>query len=346
MSSVDLVTGGCGFIGRHLVDSLLASGRSVRVLDCGNPHGLPACVEYLRGSILDDDALSGAMIGVDRIYHLAGVPHLWAADRASFIRVNVHATKCLLAAAPTTARVIHCSSETVLLTGSRDGECVRGDDLPPLAQMSGPYTRSKWLAEQSMLAAAAAGRDVVIASPTIPIGPGDRNMTPPSTMLSLFLKGHAPAFLDCTLNLVDVRDAAEGLRLAGESGRPGQRYVLGGENVRLGQLLARLKHLSGRSMPFVALPGIVAMAVATASEWIADHLTRRPPMVTREGVRLALRSAPFDDGIARSELGYRPKPVDEALALAVAWLTKPGDVSDAKAAAGGIPLTSRPLWPS
>ncbi|WP_018262124.1 NAD-dependent epimerase/dehydratase family protein [Methylobacterium sp. WSM2598] len=334
MPSVDLVTGGCGFIGRHLVASLLAAGRTVRVFDCGDPHGLPACVEYRRGSVLDEAALSVAMNGVGQVYHLAGIPHLWSADRGAFARVHANGTRCLLAAAPAAVRVVHCSTEAVLLTRSRDVAPVRGDDLPPLDRMSGPYTRSKCLAEQAALAAAAAGRHIVIASPTVPIGPDDRNMTPPAAMLSLFLNGHAPVFLDCTLNLVDVRDAAEGLRLAGARGRPGQRYVLGGENVRLRQLLARLEHLSGRPMPSVALPAGIAMTVAAVAEWAADHLTRRPPVATREGVRLARRSAPFDDGKARRELGYRPRPIDEALALAVAWLMS-GATSRGDAAAPG-----------
>ncbi|ACL59734.1 NAD-dependent epimerase/dehydratase family protein [Methylobacterium nodulans] len=321
MTSIDLVTGGCGFIGRHLVERLLAAGRAVRVLDCGDPRGLPASVDYRRGSILDETCLSAAMRGIDRIYHLAGIAHLWAADRDAFARVNALGTERVVAAAPDASRVVHCSTEAVLLTDSREDGPVRGDDLPPLERMSGPYTRSKCLAERAALAAAQAGRSIVIASPTVPIGPCDWNMTPPAAMLSLFLSGQAPVFLDCTLNLVDVRDVAEGIRLAGEHGRPGQRYVLGGENVRLRLLLSRLERLSGRPMPSFALPGGVAMMLATVSEWIADHLSRNSPPATREGVRLALRSAPIDDGKARTELGYRSRPIDEALSLAVAWLT-------------------------
>ncbi|WP_407529041.1 NAD-dependent epimerase/dehydratase family protein [Methylobacterium oryzisoli] len=325
MTPIDLVTGGCGFIGRHVVDALLRSGRAVRVLDCGDPRGLPAGIDLCRGSILDDTVLASAMDGVARVYHLAGIAHLWSADRQAFARVNTLGTERVLALAPRGARVVHCSTETVLLAAGQGGGPVHGDGLPAPERMPGPYTRSKVLAERAALAAARAGQDVVIASPAVPIGPGDRNLTPPAAMLSLFLGGGTPAYLDCTLNLVDVRDAAEGIRLAGERGRRGQRYILGGETLRLRHLLARLTHLSGRPMPRVALPGGVALAAAAISEWLADHLTHRSPVATREGVRLALRSAPCDDGRARLDLGYRPRPIDEALALAVAWLVRRSD---------------------
>ncbi|MBY0257052.1 NAD-dependent epimerase/dehydratase family protein [Methylobacterium sp.] len=321
MNAVDLITGGCGFIGRQLAQSIIATGRRVRVLDCGDPRGLPAGVEYRRGSILDDAALSAALVGIERVYHLAGDPHLWAADRRALARVNAHGTERLLAAAPPVARIVHCSSEAVLFTGSGTDAQVRDDDLPPLDRMAGPYTRSKWLAEQAAFAAARAGGNVVIASPTVPIGPDDWNMTPPAAMLALFVTGHTPFFLDCTLNLVDVRDVAEGLRLVGEKGVAGQRYVLGGETVHLRQLLSRLERITGRPMPSIALPGSLAMAVAIVAEWVADHISHRSPMAVREGVRLALRSTALDDGRARRELGYAPRPIDEALVLAVAWLT-------------------------
>jgi dihydroflavonol-4-reductase len=322
MTAVDLVTGGCGFIGRHLVQSIIATGRSVRVLDCGDPRGLSADAEYRRGSILDAAALSSAMVGIARVYHLAGDAHLWAPELGALARVNAEGTERLLAAAPPAARVVHCSTEAVLLTGFRDAARVRDGDLPSLDRMAGPYTRSKCLAEQAAFAAAQAGRDVVIASPTVPIGPDDWNMTPPAAMLALFLTGQTPFFLDCTPNLVDVRDVAEGLRLVGEKGQAGQRYVLGGENVPLRQLLSRLERMTGRRMPSMALPGSLAMAVAIVAEWFADHISHRSPVAVREGVRLALRSTAFDHSKARRELGYEPRPIDEALALAVAWLTE------------------------
>jgi dihydroflavonol-4-reductase len=162
---------------------------------------------------------------------------------------------------------------------------------------------------------------VVIVNPTVPIGPDDRNLTPPAAMLAMFLAGSSPAFLDCTLNLVDVRDVADGMMLAAERGRAGERYILGGENVALRDLLRRLEEISGRSMPKRAVPAAVAMASALVTEWFADWVTKRPPVATREGVRLALRSAPFDSRKAREELGLAPRPIGDALEQAVRWLS-------------------------
>lgn len=320
--AIDLVTGGCGFIGRHLVGALLVAGREVRVLDCAEPRGLPLSVDYRHGSILDPACLSDAMRGVARVYHLAGRAHLWAADKQDFARVNVEGTRRVLEAAGDARSVVHCSTETVLVPASEKDGPSGGDSRPSPEQMPGPYTRSKYMAEQAALAAAQAGHHVVVASPTIPIGMYDWNATPPTAMLFRFLNGRAPAFIDCTLNLVDVRDVAEGIRLAGERGRPGQRYVLSGENLTLRQLLLRLERLSGRPMPSLALPDGVAMIVAALAEWIADTISRTAPVATREGVRLARRPAPVDDAKARLELGYRARPIDDALAMAVAWLAR------------------------
>ncbi|WP_250645683.1 NAD-dependent epimerase/dehydratase family protein [Methylobacterium durans] len=186
--------------------------------------------------------------------------------------------------------------------------------------MPGPYTRSKREAEAMALAAAESGLDVVIASPTVPIGARDANRTPPAAMLAQFLAGGAPAFLDCTLNLVGVRDVAAGMLLAAEHGRRGARYVLDGEDVRLSDLLGRLERLSGRRMPRLAMPGAAARAVAAIAEWTADHVTGRPPVATREGVRLALGEGHVGDSKARDELGYCPAPIDGPLAEAVRWL--------------------------
>jgi dihydroflavonol-4-reductase len=140
-------------------------------------------------------------------------------------------------------------------------------------------------------------------------------------MLAMFLNGRSPVFLDCVLNLVDVRDVAAGMVLAAERGGPGERYVLGGENMRLSELLAMLERTSGRPMPKRALSAPMAFAAAAMAEWLADRVTGRRPMATREGVRLALRSAPFDSRKARRELGYEPRPIDNALVETTQWLS-------------------------
>jgi len=318
------VTGGAGFIGRHLVEALVARGGSVRVLDLGAPGPLAGRIEHIRGSILDPGTLARAVAGADCVYHLAAVPHLWLRDRGEFDRVNRRGTEAVLGAAAEegVARVVHCSTESILLGERRSGRPIDESVPPPgLAEMPGPYTRSKHLAERAALEAARRGLPVVIANPTVPIGPGDDNMTPPAAMLRTFLRSPPPFYLDCMLNLVDVRDVALGLMLAAERGRPGERYILGGENVPFGELLERIAAATGARMPKARIPGALALTFAAAAELAADRVTHRAPAATREGVRLALRSAPLESGKARRDLGYAPRPVEEALRSSIAWLS-------------------------
>jgi dihydroflavonol-4-reductase len=319
-----LVTGGCGFIGQHLVVQLRARGDRVRVLDVAPPHDLPEDVEFLHGSILDEAILANAMAGVQHVYHLAGIAHLWTRQKAEFVRINARGTEMVLRAAAEQGveRVVHCSTESILLPKRPAKNAWIDDDAaPPYADMPGPYTRSKHLAEQVALAAAGRGLDVRIVSPTVPIGANDSNMTPPAAMLAMFLAGRSPVFLDCILNLVDVRDVAAGMVLSAERGRSGQRYVLGGDNMSLRELLGLLELMSKRRMPKRALPASAAFAAAALAEWMADRVTGRRPLATREGVRLALRSARFDSRKARRELGYEPRPIQQALAETLQWLS-------------------------
>lgn len=321
--SLALVTGGCGFIGRHLAEALLLQGGSVRVLDIAEPHDLPEAVEYHHGSILDAERLRLAMQNATQVFHIAGLSHFWTRRMADLDDINAGGTRMVLAAAAAAGvrRVVHCSTEVVLLSMCRPrGTPADEDHLPPLAELAGPYTRSKHAAEQAALAAVRDGLDVVIANPTIPIGAGDHNLTPPAAMLARFLDGKAPLYLDCTLNLVDVRDLATGFLLAAERGRSGERYVLGGDNLTMRDLLDRVEQLSGRKMPHLPLPGPAALTIGAVSEWIATHVTGRAPPATHEGVQLALWSAPLESSKARNELGYRPGPVDTALAETLRWL--------------------------
>lgn len=325
----NLVTGGCGFIGWHLVARLRERGEHVRVLDVAQPCDLPPGVEFAHGSILDRRLLAQAMVGVQRVYHLAGIAHFWVRDRSQLDLVNARGTELVLRAAAEqrVARVVHCSTETVLLPKKAAGDAWLDEEtLPPYADMPGPYTRSKHKAEQAALAAARRGLDVRIVNPTVPIGAFDRNMTPPAAMLAMFLARRSPAFLDCILNLVDVRDVAAGMILAAERGRAGERYILGGENRWLRDLLGAVERASGHRMPCRAIPGWLALGAASVNEWLADRVTGSAPMATREGVRLALRSAPFDCRKARRALGYEPRPIQSALDEALQWLSAgPGE---------------------
>jgi dihydroflavonol-4-reductase len=327
----DLVTGGSGFIGSHVVAALRQRGVTVRVLDLAPPDGDNAArVEFVPGSILDPECVDAAMSGVRHVYHLAGIANLWARDRSAFERINAVGTATVLraAAARGVARVVHCSTEAILLPKRRAGAVIDETAQPGEAEMPGPYTRSKLAAERSVLAAVGRGLDALIVNPTVPIGPGDRSLTPPAAMLAMFMNGQSPGYLDCTLNLVDVRDVAAGMVLAADKGRTGERYILGGENVTLSELLRLLERLSNRPMPTRAVPGWLALAGAGVAEWVADHVTGRAPAATREGVRLALRSRPFDSHKARRELGYETRQLPDTLKDAAAWLRATGLVRD------------------
>jgi len=313
--TVSLVTGGSGFIGHHLVAALHARGQQVRVLDLRQPNDLPADVEFVHGSVLDGGAIEQALSGVERVYHLAGLPGMWAADKRDFHEVNCRGTELMLAAARRHGidRFLHCSTESILFDYAGRGEAGADQPLLPAEWMPGAYTRSKALAEHHAKAAADAGFPVVIGTPTMPIGPADHHLTPPTAMLQHFLHKRVQLHLDFLVNLVDVRDVAMGLLLAMERGRIGERYILGGETVRLGRILRMMATTSGRHQLQISVPGKLAEFSAATLEFLADHLTHREPSGTAEGVRIARRASDLPIDKARRELGYAPRPIEPAL---------------------------------
>jgi dihydroflavonol-4-reductase len=314
-----LVTGGGGFVGQHLTAALLARGERVRVLDVRSQACAPAGVQYVKGSVLDPPIVHEVLDDVDKVYHLAALPGMWMLDKRDFHAVNCRGTEITLAAARArgVARFLHCSTESILFGRSNTDAVISEGTRTTLEEMPGAYTRSKMLAEQCALQAAAAGMPVVIANPTMPIGP-HRNPTPPTEMLRYFLSRRVQLYFDFELNLVDVRDVAAGLVLAMERGRIGERYILGGEDVSLGKLLARLEAISGRGAVRLPLPGAFAQMTGALMEFFANRLTRRSPAATTEGVRIALRSKPLSIEKARRELGYAPHPIDLALREVIA----------------------------
>jgi hopanoid-associated sugar epimerase len=324
MTRLSLVTGGGGFVGRHLVHLLRERGERVRVLDLAGAPGLPPDVEIVTGSILDAGKLRQAMTGAGRVYHLAANPNLWARDPETFMETNYRGTQAVLAAAAAAnpERIVHTSTESILKSYRRPIPDTLDETVSwTVDDMPGPYCRSKFLAEQAAMAAARDGMPVVIVNPTLPIGPGDTHLTPPTRMLLDFLSGKAPAYLDCVFNLVDVRTVALGHILAADKGRIGERYILGGWNIAVPDLLQLLRKLSGRRMPRLRIPYWLAWTTAAVSESVS-YVTKRPPIAPLTGVRLARTPMRFDSSKAVRELGLPVTPLEASLADALAWFVE------------------------
>ena len=325
MNGPTLVTGAGGFLGGHVVAALAARGEAVRALDIAFPAALPAEVERIDGSILDQEALAGAMAGVGAVIHCAAIADLWEPHRWAYDRVNMRgACEVLIAARRARARMVLVSSYVTLIGGPDQGE-VKLDETLELTptDMLGPYPRSKREAELAALSAVRMGQEVVIVLPSAPVGPGDHRLTPPSRMIRDLAAGKTPAVLDCLLNLVDVRALAEGVIAARDKGRSGERYLLTGEDLTMAELAAKVAALAGVAAPRFQVPHWLALAAARVEAGVSA-MTKRPPTAPLTGVRLAGRRVRFDNAKARDELGFAPPPVDGALADAVAWMRETG----------------------
>jgi dihydroflavonol-4-reductase len=323
-----LVTGGSGFIGQHLVAALLAQGCRVRVLDVRTPSYASAGAQYVKGSVLDAKLVYEALDGVAEVYHLAALPGMWMRFKNDFHDINCRGTEIVLEAARKrgVSRFLHCSTESILF-GSPPLESSAIDVVTTPDEMPGVYTRSKFAAEQRALQGAAYGFPVIIANPTMPIGPHYGNLTPPTLMLRYFINRRVQVYFDFVLNLVDVRDVAAGLLLAMERGQSGHRYILGGEAISLGKLLKAVRAVTGRKALRVPIPAEIARTTAAIMELVSDHVTHRPPAGTVEGVRIALRSQPLSIEKSRRDLGFAPNPIGPALRETVAsFVGCPGEL--------------------
>ena len=327
---MDLVTGGTGFIGAHLVRALLARGRAVRCLvrpgsRRDNLDGLE--VEIAVGDVRDRPSVARALGGVATLYHCAADYRLWAEDTRDLGATNVAGTENVLAAAAEAgvAKVVYTSSVGALGLNA-DGS--PANETTPVARKDvvGRYKRSKYDAERAAEAWAGRGLPLVIVNPSTPVGELDIKPTPTGQMILDFLNGRLPAYVDTGLNLVDVRDVAQGHLLAAERGKIGERYILGNRNMTLKEILDTLSRLTGLPAPTVRLPHAVPLAVAAASTLLAN-LTGRPPRVSLESVRMSTHRMFFDAGRAVSELGLPQSPVDEALLRAVRWFRENGYVT-------------------
>jgi dihydroflavonol-4-reductase len=267
------------------------------------------------------------MDGIDEVYHLAGLPGMWLPRKDDFRNVNYGGTEIVIETARRrdVKRFLHCSTESILFRSSPSNDYLP-DNAALSCDMPGPYTRSKMLAERLAMRVAASGYPVVIGCPTMPIGPHDHNFTPPTAMLCHFLDRRLQLYLDFAVNLVDVRDVAEGLILAMERGQAGHRYVLGGETIPMKQILELMGTISGRHARRFQVSGRVAEIATAMLEFVADHVTRRPPSGTAEGVRIALRAEALSIEKAQRELGYAPGPVEPVLRETIAHLLHKGHI--------------------
>jgi dihydroflavonol-4-reductase len=323
-----LVTGASGFLGSAVLRALLERGEPVRALvrprsNRQNLDGLP--VEIALGDLTDRQSLADAVRGCQAVFHVAADYRLWAADPAELYRTNVDGTRTLLEAAGEAgvARILYTSSVATL--GSRpDGEPADERTPAKLDHMIGHYKRSKYLAEQAVRELAGRGLPVVILNPSAPIGPRDIRPTPTGRMVLEAARGHFPAYVDTGLNVVHVDDAAEGHLLAFERGRIGQRYVLGGENLPLGEILGTIAQLVGRRAPRLRLPPGLLLPLAHLAETAARLRGGREPLLTTDGLRMARKRMYFSSALAERELGFRARPALEALRDALDWYRRHG----------------------
>jgi len=307
---------------------LLDRGESVRVLE--RPEARVAHlpldrIELVRGDIRDRRAVEKAVRGCALVYHLAANPHLWTQRRGLFRQVNyVGAVNVLEAALEAgVRRVLHTSTESILTRARQTGP-IAEDQQVRVGDVVGPYCRSKFLAERHAFRLARAGAAVVIVNPTLPVGPGDFGRSPPTQMVLDFCRGQRREYLDAELNLIDVRDVAEGMIRAMEVGRPGRRYLLGHENLSIREVFGLLARLTGVPEPRWRVPYAVALTAAYANEFMADVWTHRPPVATVTGVKLTRRTMHFDARRSLDELKLQPRPVAEALADALGWFCEQG----------------------
>ena len=326
---MDLVTGGTGFVGSHVVRALLARGRSVRCLARpesrrDNLEGLD--VEIVSGDLTDPASLSRALSGVHTLYHAAADYRLWARDPQELYRANAGGTENILAAAAAAgvSKVVYTSSVAALgLTA--DGS--PGDESTPVSRerIIGHYKKSKYDAELVARTWAAKGLPIVIVNPSTPIGERDIKPTPTGQLVVDFLNRRLPAYVDTGLNLVDVRDVAAGHLAAAERGRPGERYILGNRNMTLKEILDVLAALTGLPAPGLRLPHWIPLSAAAVATGVA-RVTGRAPRVSLESVRMSTHRMFFDAGKAVRELDLPQTPVEEPLARAVAWFRDRGYV--------------------
>jgi dihydroflavonol-4-reductase len=317
------VTGATGFVGSHVARALTEQGADLRLLV--RPRSNPMNIADLKADLVTGDlrepaALEKALSGCHALFHVAADYRLWVRDPDEMYRINIEGTRAILEAARKNRvpRVVYTSSvATMGFTGQ--GRLADENSPVSLDHMIGPYKRSKFMAEQVAIDAARSGLDVVIVNPTTPVGEGDIKPTPTGRIIVDFLKKKFPAYIDTGLNLVAVDQCALGHIAAFEKGRAGERYILGGENLTLKQILDKLAAITGLPSPKVRVPYLLALGTGVVDEIFTGRIRGREPRATIDAVRMSRKKMFISSAKAERNLGWKTLPVDAALRRAVEW---------------------------
>ena len=322
------LTGATGFVGSHVARELAGQGAQLRLLvrptsSLRNLEGLPA--ETVTGDLLSPEGLRTAIRGCDALMHVAADYRLWVRDPKAMYAANVDGTRALLRIAREEGvpRTVYTSSVATMGFKS-DGTIVDETTPVAVADMVGHYKRSKFLAEQVAIEAARAGQQVIVLNPTTPVGPMDVKPTPTGRIIVDFLNRKFPAYLDTGLNLVDVAEVARTHAAVLEVGRSGERYILGGENLTLKQILDKMSAITGLPSPTMRVSHAVAMTFAFFDETVTGRILGREPRATVEAVRMGKKKMFASSAKAQRELGFRIVPVYNALRTAIEWFRANG----------------------
>jgi dihydroflavonol-4-reductase len=322
------LTGATGFVGHHVARALAAEGVKLRMLvrktsNLAHLEGIDG--ETVVGDLLNLEGVKNALGGCDAVVHVAADYRFWIRDPEAMYRTNVDGTRDLLRMAREAGvkRFVYTSS-VATMHFRRDGLIVNEDTPVTLADMVGAYKRSKFLAEQQAIAAAEDGQQVIILNPTTPIGPYDTKPTPTGQIFVDFLNGRFPAYMDTGLNLVDVAEVARAHVAALTRGQSGHRYILGGENLTLKQILDKMSAITGLPSPTMKIPFVVAATYAFFEEWITGRIRGRVPRTTLQEVRLGRKKMYASSAHAQQELGFRIMPVYPAMRASIDWFKTNG----------------------
>ena len=322
------ITGATGFVGSHVARALADNGADLRLLvrqnsNLKNIQDLKA--DLVTGDLRDPASLEKGIAGCDVLFHVAADYRLWVRDPDEMYNANVEGTRAILDAARKNGvrRVVYTSS--VATMGFTQNGAPADENSPvSLDNMIGPYKRSKFMAEQVAIEAARSGLDVVIVNPSTPVGERDIKPTPTGRIVVDFLKKKFPAYVDTGLNLVDVKQCAVGHIAALEKGRSGERYILGGENLTLKQILDKLSAITGLPSPKIRVPYVLALATGVVDELVTGRIRGREPRATVDAVRMGRKKMFVSSAKAEHELGWKIVPVDDALQRAATWFRENG----------------------